>query len=50
MNTGAYKKNTRVQVKKLKLNSVLRQMYSDCSLRVFTLGNRKDDLDKETRK
>jgi len=26
-----------------------RQMYSECSLRVFTLGNRKDDLDRETR-
>lgn len=26
-----------------------RQMYSDCSLRVLTLGNKKDDLDRETR-
>jgi solute carrier family 12 sodium/potassium/chloride transporter 2 len=26
-----------------------RQMYSDCSLRVFTLGNKKDDLDRDTR-
>jgi len=26
-----------------------RQMYSECSLRVFTLGNKKDDLDRETR-
>jgi solute carrier family 12 sodium/potassium/chloride transporter 2 len=26
-----------------------RQMFSECSLRVFTLGNRKDDLDRDTR-
>jgi len=26
-----------------------RQIYSECSLRVFTLGNKKDDLDRETR-
>jgi len=26
-----------------------RQMFSECSLRVFTLGNKKDDLDRETR-
>ena len=26
-----------------------RQMYSECSLRVFCLGNKKDDLDRETR-
>ena len=37
------------QAIELNFDSTFRKQFSDCKLRVFSLANRKDELDRETR-